>query len=200
MRLFLAAELPAALRLRLAQVQRELGTMAQAVRWTRPEGMHLTFLFLGEVAEDRLEPIVAALHGSGIGTAEPFSLEARGLGAFPRRGRPRVVYAAIEGDRDAATRQRALLDRALAPVGFPTEGGTFEPHLTLGRVKPANRAGEGTAVAELRAALERQASEPFGAFEVEAVTLFESRLSPAGADYRPVARFPLAGKPASGIA
>jgi 2'-5' RNA ligase len=199
-RLFLAAELPEPLRLRLAQVQRELEEVAQEVRWTRPEGMHLTFLFLGEMAEDRVPAIVAALGGSGIEAAERFSLQVRGLGAFPRRGRPRVVFAAIDGDRDAAVRQRTRLEQALAPLGFRPEGGTYEPHLTLGRVKPADRAGGGRSVADLRAVLERRASDPFGAFEVEAVTLFESRLSPGGADYRPVVRFPLAGAPASGIA
>ncbi len=200
MRLFLAADLPAALRARLARVQRDLGTVAQAVRWTRPEGMHLTFLFLGEVAEDRLDGILAALSRSEIGATKPFQLEAGGLGAFPRRGRPRLVYAGIEGDRNAATALRAALERALAPVGFRAEGRPFDPHLTLGRTVHEERGVPRPTGADLRAALEGPASGPFGRFAVDGVTLFESRLSPLGADYRAVARFPLAGVPAPGIA
>jgi len=186
MRLFVAADLPAEVRARLGAVQKALARLPLEVRWTRPEGIHLTLTFIGEVPEDRVEPIRAALRGSGCGALAPAALAARGVGVFPDRGRPRVLWAGVVGEVEAAGRVKRVVDEALAPVGVVPEDRPFRPHLTLGRVS-GGRGGD------WRAVLEPHVADEFGAFTLAACVLFESRLGAGGARYHALESVPLAG-------
>jgi RNA 2',3'-cyclic 3'-phosphodiesterase len=182
MRLFVAAVLPEALRDRLAQAQRALADLPFKVRWVKTEGIHLTFAFLGEVAAARLATIQEALAASSCSALAPFGLAARGVGVFPERGRPKVVWAGVDGDLEAAGRLKRVVDEALEPLGFAPEPRPFRPHLTLGRVTDGG--GE-----EWRRVIERHRDEDFGAFQVTACHLFESLLGPGGARYNRIASF-----------
>ena len=119
MRLFVAADLPAALRGALASVQEEMAAASLPVRWVPPEGIHLTLKFLGEVGEERLPEIRAALRGAGEEIA-PFALEAAGASVFPARGAPRLIWVEVRGDLDAARGLAASIDAALARLGLFT--------------------------------------------------------------------------------
>lgn len=184
MRLFVAADLPADLRARLAALQRELSGLRSEVRWVGPEGIHLTFAFLGEVAADRMAAVQGALAAAAEEGPAPFRLRAAGVGVFPVRGPLRVVWVGIGGDRAAATRLERALARHLASCGFAPEEREFRPHLTLGRVR---RDGG----REDRALLGRHQSVDLGEFPVDEIVLFESRLGPQGARYEALARHPL---------
>lgn len=183
MRLFVATELPAVLREALASVQREMVAAPLPVRWVRPEGIHLTLKFLGEVQEARLTDIRTALRGSGEEITS-FTLEAAGASVFPARGAPRLIWVEVRGDLPAAGRLAASIDAAMSRLGFPRETREFRPHLTLGRVK-------GTGRGDWRSSLERAAPRAAGAFQVNEHTLFESRLGPGGAVYTAIETFPL---------
>ena len=186
MRLFIAADLPAAVRARLGEAQSRLAALPFDVRWTRPDGIHLTFTFLGEVPADRVDGIREALRTSGCGAVAPVALAARGVGVFPDRGRPRVIWAGVIGDLESAGRVKQAIDEALAPVGVTPEVRPFRPHLTLGRVT-GGRGGD------WRGILERHAQDEFGAFEMHACVLFESQLGPGGARYRAIESVALGG-------
>lgn len=183
MRLFVAAELPDSLRLRLAAVQEAMRGAPLPVRWVRPEGIHLTLKFLGETDERRLEAIVQALALAGRDVS-PFRLSAGGAVPFPQRGTPRLVWVEVEGDLEAARRLAATVDRAAAALGFPPEEREFKAHLTLGRVRGAARG-------DWRPILLRAGEQARAEFEVREYVLFESRLSPGGSIYTPRERFPL---------
>ncbi len=185
MRVFVAAELPAAIRGNLAAAQRALRALSIDVRWVRPEGIHLTLVFLGEVLAARLQGIAAALQALRAVPAGPIVLEARGLGTFPERGRPRVIWAGLAGDLGALAQLQAGVAAAVREAGVAIEEREWHPHLTLGRVQ----GGWGDTA---RAAIARETMTSFGAFEVRAVHLFESELLPGGARYRSLHAFPLA--------
>jgi 2'-5' RNA ligase len=184
-RLFLAAALPEVLRFTIADVLRDLKKASLPVRWARPEGMHLTFVFLGEVKSATEAALLEAI-APRVAPLPAFRLEARGLGAFPEHGRPRIVWAGVEGDLAAAARLKTALDEAVAPLGFTPEARPFRPHLTLGRVgsRPMRR--------DWRSALGPLAAESFGDIPVDDVRLIESQLLPDGARYQERAVFPLA--------
>jgi RNA 2',3'-cyclic 3'-phosphodiesterase len=182
-RLFVAAELPPQLRAAFASVQREMAGAPLSVRWVRPEAIHLTLKFLGEVREERLAEILTALRGSGAAIA-PFLLEAAGASVFPARGAPRLIWVEVRGNLPAARGLAAAIDSATARVGFPPEAREFRPHLTLGRVKGPGRG-------DWRSILERAALQATGEFQVSEHVLFESRLGPGGAVYTPIERFRL---------
>ncbi len=185
MRLFVAADLPRELRGRLGAIQEALRPIPLPVRWVRPEGIHLTFKFLGEVPEARREAIETALKSAAAVGPHPLALEAAGVGTFPGTGRPRVIWMGIRGSIEEASRVQRAIDGALEAIGYPSEERDFRPHLTLGRVKGPGRG-------DWKAFLAGFAETPAGTFEVRTIVLFESRLDPGGATYLPLAAFPLA--------
>jgi 2'-5' RNA ligase len=182
-RLFVAAEVPDEVRERLAECQERLRELPLPLRFTRPEGIHLTFFFLGEAPETRVPAIADAVAPVAAGTV-PFPLEAHGLHAFPGHGRPRVVVFGLHGDLDAAGRLKSGLDAALAPLGFAPDDRPFRPHLTLARAREG-RAGD------WKTPLAREAEARGGRFEVRRLVLYESRPGPGGSQYRAVQEFPL---------
>ena len=147
-----------------------LGTAA--VRWMRPEQMHLTLRFLGDTPADRLPALFAALDGLAADRA-PFALHLTEVGCFPNTRRPRVVWVGLGGAEQALATLVAALEAALRPLGWPPEDKPFRAHLTLGRVKD-ERAAQG---------VEWAAAVPPLPVPVTAVHLIESQLRPDGPRY-----------------
>jgi RNA 2',3'-cyclic 3'-phosphodiesterase len=181
-RLFVAVEVPDDLRGRLAGCQARLRELPLPLRWTRPEGIHVTFFFLGETPEARVPEIARAIERVAA-SAAPFTLEAHGVHTFPGHGRPRVLVFGLRGDLDAAARIKRDLDDALQPLGFTPDDRPFRPHLTLARARDG-RAGD------WKTPLAREKDAEGGRFEVRRLVLFESRLGPGGSQYRAVRAFP----------
>ncbi|MGH9749049.1 MAG: RNA 2',3'-cyclic phosphodiesterase [Candidatus Polarisedimenticolia bacterium] len=180
MRLFVAADLDAALRRRLGGIQQALRDIPLPVRWVRPEGIHVTFKFLGEAGAGGRPAIEAALERAAA-RAAPFRLHTGGLGSFPDRGQPRVLWIGLGGDLAAAAKLHAALESEFAPLGFPIEERTFRPHLTLGRVKGAPHG-------DWRPALSACPADGLGEIAVGECVLFESRHDRDGATYVPLRR------------
>ena len=97
LRTFIAIELSSELLNRLQEVQRDLQKRVppQVVRWVRPQGIHLTLKFLGEVPAERIQAITQAVERACTGVA-PFTITAGGLGCFPNLRRPRVVWVGVD--------------------------------------------------------------------------------------------------------
>jgi 2'-5' RNA ligase len=181
-RAFVAVEISEAARRqiadRLAVLRREPGV---PVRWVRPELMHLTLAFLGEVPPDFIAAATARLTECASGHG-PFTMRLKGLGAFPSPTRARVVWIGAEQGRDEVCTLQAGVVKALRSAGYQPERRPFSPHLTIGRVRvPADVSGAVAGQFE---------SEPFA---IDRVVLFRSVLDPAGPVYSVLAEFPLAG-------
>lgn len=153
------------------------------ITWIAAERLHLTVRFIGEIDDSRVAGIVDALRPSmGI---DRFEVAVAGVGVFPPKGPPRVIWAGLSSGRDQlASVELAVSDR-LAAAGVEREGRPFDPHLTLARV----RDGRGL---RAQALLEGLDGTVLGTTAVEAITLFESQLSPQGPHYRAIHRTPLA--------
>jgi RNA 2',3'-cyclic 3'-phosphodiesterase len=183
MRVFVAIDLPESVRAALARAQARLRAACArnpGIRWTRPEGLHITLKFLGEISADHVPALAAALQG--VGPFEKFSVEVKGFGFFPDARHPRVLWAGI----DAPPALRSLAERvdaALSKLDFPPEDRPFRPHLTLARFR-AQRPEPA-----LEAALEELSSTSLGCFDAAEYFLFESRLRPGGAEYNKLTGF-----------
>ncbi len=173
-RLFIAIDLPEAVKDVLLQTAAQMGQRLpnKAVRWVRPEQLHLTLRFLGDTAVSQLPDLqdqltqLTSQHTS-------FRLHLNGVGAFPSRRWPRVVWAGLNGDlANLQTMQTELEDRIVA-LGWPREKRPFSPHVTLGRVKDAKNAR----------ALNWDVALAKMEFGVTAVQLVQSELRPSGAVY-----------------
>ena len=149
------------------------------ITWVAPERLHVTVRFIGQVNDARLDEIQRALEGRLEVPA--FQLVVRGAGAFPPRGRPKVFWAGIADGREALAAVEHAVAARLDPVLGRGEEREYRPHLTLARVREAN----GLTAAELLRGFEEC---DVGSTRVDAVTLFESRLSPKGPSYVPLSQ------------
>ena len=133
-RSFIAIELPAAVISLLDNVQQELKVLRLKARWVRPQNIHLTLKFLGNIDSGEIEKIGRAMVDAA-GDSAPFTLTIGGIGFFPDIKRPRVIWVGLDGAKPALFNlQRNLADR-LAIAGFPKEERSFKAHLTLGRIR-----------------------------------------------------------------
>jgi 2'-5' RNA ligase len=180
LRLFFAVKLPREIREAAAAHAAELRHQFPGARasWTRPESLHLTLKFLGEVEAIRLDALHHAAAGAAAALA-PFPLTVEGAGTFPARGAARVLWLGVRDDAGQLSRLQFRLDKAGVYVGFPRESKPFSPHLTLARLRASMRA---ETVAALSEAHRRT---PFGphTFQVSGFGLMRSELGRGGSRY-----------------
>jgi len=176
-RLFVAIELPDDLRMRLANLSREL----PGGRPVPPGQIHLTLRFIGEVSRETFRGVRDSLASI---EAPSFALALRGIGHFPPGRHPRVVWVGIDDASLLLALQQAV-ETALIGAGIPPEERRFSPHLTLARLKdvppgPVIRFEE------------QHRDFAGGPFPVDAFYLFASTLTRAGAIHEKMAVYPLA--------
>ncbi|MFO7496516.1 MAG: RNA 2',3'-cyclic phosphodiesterase [Desulfobacterales bacterium] len=183
-RAFIAVDLPASVSQALQAAQDQLKSHHFDIRWAKPENIHLTLKFLGDIPPADLACILPAL-GAAAAAVAPFAIAARGAGVFPGIKAPRVVWAGLTGQLPALFALQRSVAQALATAGFPPEVRPFKAHLTLGRFKGRVRP------ADLLAALQALGQWASPTFRVDRVTIFQSDLRPGGAVYTPLGEAPL---------
>jgi RNA 2',3'-cyclic 3'-phosphodiesterase len=180
MRLFVALDLPDAVRRALGELIAQLKPKSRAARWTHPESMHVTLKFLGHTDTYKLDSIRAVL--ATIHSTLPADLHFRGIGFFPNEHRPRVIWSGIEATPNLFE-LAAAMEQALEPLGFVRESRPFVPHLTLARLNSSQ------GVENLVAAAKATKSYDFGAARETEFHLFESVLKRSGAEYKKLSTF-----------
>ena len=173
-RLFIAIDLPEAVKTVLLETAVQMGQQLpnKAVRWVRPEQMHLTLRFLGDTAVSQLPNLQDELTQLAY-QHPPFRLHLKDVGAFPNRKRPRVVWVGLDGDLPVLQKMQAELEDRVLQLGWSREKRPFSPHVTLGRVKDARQVG----------ALNWDVKLAEMDFGITAVQLVQSELRPSGAAY-----------------
>jgi 2'-5' RNA ligase len=175
-RAFVAIELPDSVRSSLGKAQEALKSYRFRIKWVRPESIHLTLKFLGNIEFRQTDEIAEAMTLAAKGVAT-LSLAASGIGVFPHVRRPRVLWIGLDGQLDELIHLQQTLDTHLAGLGFPKETRPFKGHLTIGRVKGKIAAGR------MQAALDQFEKIESEGFEVKQIILFKSDLRPSGAVY-----------------
>jgi 2'-5' RNA ligase len=184
MRAFIAIELSPEIKQGIAKVQEALRKAGANAGWTRPEGIHLTLKFLGEVEESRVDEIRNAL-AFAVGTKDKLSLAIAGAGAFPNVKTPRVLWLGVTGDVEKLGLLQVVVEDAMVKLGFEREERTFSPHLTLARIKfPKPRDNWQQKIEGIR-------DVKIGAFEAAHISLMKSELKREGAVYTEVGRVEL---------
>ncbi len=181
MRTFIAIEIPEAVKKEMAEVQRRLRGSGVDASWSRPEGIHLTLKFLGEVPEAKVADITNALNNAVSGSGG-FRLEIEGVGTFPNARNARVVWIGVTGETEKLARLQAAVEESMTKLGMEREDRPFTPHLTLGRIKYI-RAKE-----SWLNALDAEKDIKLPGFDVNTVSLMKSELKRTGAVYTEIAR------------
>ena len=190
MRLFVALDIETEIRQRIAAFRNQMRELAPDVRWVGPETFHVTLQFLGET--NKLKEIQSGLaQVKGL----PITLAFRGAGFFPAPRAPRVFWVGIEAD-EGLQELVISIGGALRPLGFERDTGPFKPHLTLarsgsGRPRPVRGERFAPGLQEIGAKLQTLPPLEFGTMTAREFYLYESKLSPAGAQYTKLSRYPL---------
>lgn len=188
MRLFVALEIPEAVRENLAaaqrqvqkKVQKELQAAGTELRWVRPENFHVTLKFIGQASREELTAIMEELRSVRPDGAVKANF--RGLGYSSNAKRGGVLWATMEAS-NFLTMLAAQIDRRLERLGIPREERAFLPHLTLARCK------RNSAMPAIRAAVREYDGYDFGSMLWEEFQLMESRLGAGGSQYSRLASF-----------
>jgi 2'-5' RNA ligase len=194
MRLFVAIDIDEAIQERLARFLDGVRGFAPAqdVRWVRPESLHLTLKFIGEVGPERAEQIQRAL---GTVRGQTTELSFKGYGFFPTAKAPRVFWIGVEAGLNFST-LAASVDAALTPFSITRERQPYTPHLTLARAgsgRPQRGPGD-VPSPRFQKLQEKLAAAPppdFGTMTAREFFLYESKTLPAGAEYRKIERLAL---------
>ena len=184
MRLFVALEIPSEVRENLADLLKRLREISSVPCWVRPENLHVTLKFIGEVTPEKLGAIREAL--ATVRSDSPVTLEFRGLGFFPHEKRPRVFWAGMNASPNLKI-LAADIDSATEKLGILREERPFSPHLTLARFQPPGLPEK------LRNAIQENLAREFGALQTTEFHLIESKLKSSGAEYTTLESFTFAG-------
>ncbi len=182
MRTFIAIELPEEIKKRLKEIQAVLRKTGCDAKWVEPDNIHLTLKFLGEISEEQL-PAVKAAVGQVAQENNSYRISVSGIGAFPRTTSPRVIWAGVNAGGNETGKIAQQLEESLFTLGFPREERPFSCHITLGRTRSSSgihhlvKLMTDTSSPLLPESLE---------FQAAAITLFQSKLSPKGPTYEPL--------------
>lgn len=177
-RCFVAVEIPARMREEIGLLQERIAT--EGLRLVRPENVHVTIKFLGDVPEGKVLKVSEALAKVRVA---PFDARVAGMGAFPGRT-IRVVWLGLEGNFEELYQN---VEAALAPLGFEREERGFSPHVTLGRVgRPGPQTG-----GQLAERIASLSGTDLGHFSVDRFYLKKSTLTRGGPIYDNLSEFPL---------
>lgn len=184
-RVFVAVDISAEAKARVINLTSEMRREFPDVRvgWEKPEKLHLTIKFLGDIEHHRLDALQKAVAETAK-LLSPFLLEMQGTGCFPSPKKAKILWAGINDTENGLRNLYEMLEEKAAEGGFEKENRLFKPHLTVGRMSEPEKSGkltEGFLQAEF---------EPVS-FEVSEIVIYESKLQPTGSVYSVVSKHQL---------
>ena len=178
-RLFIAIELAEEMREGIASIQERLRRIDNnCIRWTQPDGAHLTLKFLGNVSGQKVSSLASAMQAACVGQM-PFTLSLSVPGVFPDKAHPRVLWVGLEGDTQTMATLQHKVDAGCQKLGFAAEPQSFSPHITLGRVRDhaSLQVSQQVATSLLTSGVRK------GSQRVDRISLIRSVLGPNGPKY-----------------
>jgi len=173
-RSFVAVPLPAEVQAAVLAAATGLGAQLPDVKWTRkPENLHVTMAFLGNVAPARLDALGAALMEK-LADRATFPVTLQGFGAFPDEARATTLWTDVDDPEGGLRAVAAELDEVVHGLGLATEKRAFRPHVTVGRCKRA---------VDARPAFERWRGQRLATVTVSSLNVYESQPGGQGSTY-----------------
>ena len=179
-RAFIAIKLNEQLHKELEQLQNKLKVADADIKWVKPENIHLTLKFLGNVTDEQIEKVKNTLKkiASDI---QSYQIHLAEIGAFPKLSYPRVIWVGMDEGAEECKALAKSTEDAMEKLGFEKEKRSFSPHLTLGRVRSAKNRQP------LIKTVEKEKNfSSSSKLLVEEIVLFKSTLTPKGPIYEPM--------------
>jgi len=185
MRIFIALDIPEAIRARLREYIERVRPLAPDAPWVRPESLHVTLKFIGEAADSQVEEVKNALQQI---KAQPFEVTFSDVGFFPNHNSGRVFWAGVDGG-EALPKLAGIIDQVLQKIGIEAEKRAYHPHLTLARA--GTRSGAYQVFKQLPRGIDPEEHPQFGTMTAQEFFLYKSELLRGGAKYTKLERFAL---------
>lgn len=191
MRLFVGLDIPKDIRDAIAKYMDDARRVAPDAKWVRPESYHVTLKFIGEWKRDVREVISALEHVQ----VPAFDVAFRECGFFPNARAPRVFWTGIHAD-ESLVKLAHSVDESTATLGVARDDHKYSPHLTLARSgsgspRPKSHELMTPSMERLAERIEAMPSPDFGTMHATEFFLYESKLSPGGAQYTKLKSFVL---------
>ena len=183
-RTFVAVATSSTLQKRAANLIERLRCSDANVSWVKPDNLHLTIKFVGDVPNTEVSQVCQAV-GNAVDSDGPFAVSYEGMGAFPNRERPKVIWIGVDQGSERLVQLHASVDNSLGDLGFLPERRPYQPHLTVGRLRrpvPSPQLGE---------LMEQYENFSAGTVEVKELLVMASFLGRGGPTYDVMARFRL---------
>ena len=189
LRLFVAIEIPPAIREAIAGSLALFKGDKSTVKWERTEKLHVTLRFIGDTVDENIPQVIDALQRAAAHVGGPYPVRYSSSGFFPNRHRPRILWVGMDDPGRMTTSLHDRIEIELRSLGLDEDDKKFHPHVTVGRIRH-----------------ESPPSRLLGAFEkltlhtdqviVDQFVLMKSELSSDGSQYSVVERFPFGGNTA----
>lgn len=186
MRSFIGIGLPPECRMAIARVVSPLRVKEVPVSWVPERNLHLTLKFLGEIPPARADEL-AGLMAEAAREIPPFEFRMGDAGGFPTLRAPRVLWVGFREPLELVGELHQNMENTLSGAGFPRDERRFHPHVTVGRVKGRVAQSWGETYASAISGV------TFDTITVTSYRLYESRLSPSGANYQVLREVPFGG-------
>jgi len=184
-RTFIAVHVPDRVRSKIAEFQNRLKPFGCDVRWVRPESIHVTLKFLGDVRAEQIGGIAESIR-KAVESLDSFDVLVGGAGVFPDARRPRVLWIGVQKGSEELIVLASKIEDVCSKFNFKKEMRAFSAHLTIGRVRSPK------GIASLMEAMQTIGFEG-GSYPVEEIVVMKSDLQQTGAVYTPLHRIKLQG-------
>ncbi len=153
------------------------------VGWEKPEKLHLTLKFFGDIDERQLENLTEAIEKTAEQISN-FSLQIAETGVFPSPSRARILWLGLRDETGNMQKLAEILETESARSGFAREARTFKAHLTIARLREPQKSKE---------LVEKHLQNEFESLEFQAseIVIYQSELLPKGSIYKAVSRHKL---------
>ncbi len=179
-RSFIAIALNENLHKELESLQVKLKAADADVKWVKPENIHLTLKFLGNIIDEQIEKVKNTVKKI-TSDFKTYQIHLAEIGAFPKISYPRVIWAGMDEGVDKTGDIYQSIEEELSKKRFEKEKRPFSPHLTLGRVRSAKNRQR------LIKTIEKEKNfSSSSKLLVEEIVLFKSTLTPKGSIYEPI--------------
>ena len=173
MRAFIAVEIPEHIQQTVGNYINEINSQLTDIKWVKPENLHLTIKFLGDITERQSDVLRGCLNNIAKDFS-PFDVSLSHLGFFPSQANPKVIWLGADNGIGDLLDVFHDMEDCLDDAGFDREARTFSPHLTIGRVKRHRNVVVPDSLPEFNEV----------EFQVNRVALIKSTLTPDGPIYK----------------
>lgn len=156
------------------QIQQRLDQEAAKMKLVAINNIHFTLRFFGDTPVDKINQIREHLEKIVV---EPFDIRIAGVGAFPNKRRPRIIWIGVTEKGQQVRELKLEIDSLLKDVGYQAEKRKYTPHATIARVRHVKD------TKKIVDNLDELANELIGTMSVSGFTMMKSTLTPTGPIY-----------------